>query len=154
VLAKHLVGLSGKSVMYANRIDTARKIVAVLFGVSGVGFALCVNLRYELGAAILGALALGCLLATLGLIIEYLVRSWVETRKSQMAVYQFSLSGMMALTAGVAVLLAIYRVLGPGSIALFVVAIVIGASGLELHRRKRADANQQKSAGDQHEHRR
>ena len=83
--------------MYAKIIDNLRKTVACLFAVAGLGMTVCANLRYYWWADVLGVVVFACLIATLGLVIEYIVRSWLEVRPQGLSAYQFSLRELQNL---------------------------------------------------------
>lgn len=124
--------------MYKKRIDLARAVVAILFVASGFGFAACAHFWFQPGAVIFGVGLLTCLVATFGLCVEYLVRSWIETRQDRKAVRQITLAEILMLTAVVAVILALFRVLGAATIALLFAAVIILASAIESIRQGRA----------------
>lgn len=135
---------------YTNRIDSARKGVAVLFAVFGFGFAACVNLQFPTGAIILGVGALGCIAAAFGFFVEYLIRYWVETRKSKRAALQFTLTGMLAMMAIVASTLAVFRMLGTVTIVLLITVVIVLACSIEVVRRKHRNSRSGKRTGGQH----
>ena len=133
--------------MYAKRIDLARKIVAVLFGLCGLGLVLCVNLHCGLGAEIFGTGVLASLAASVGLFVEYLVRSRVEARKDGTTAYQFTLAELLIATTALAVVLSLYRIIGAGAIGVVVAVTVLSACGLEIARRKKSEPQRRKERG-------
>jgi len=120
--------------MYAKKIDTARKVVAASFAFCGLGFAAAVNLRSEGAAAILALGAIASLLAAFSLFVEYLIRVRLESRKGRGAAFQFTVAKMMVLTAIVALVLGVFRVLGGSTIVLSIAAVLFLACGVELAR--------------------
>ncbi len=82
---------------------------AVSFGVFGFGFAVTVNLQYDLAATVFGIGALTSLLFALGLFAEYIVRFRLQKRNSDSSAYQFTLGEIMVVTAGVALLVVAIR---------------------------------------------
>jgi hypothetical protein len=113
-------------------------LVAVSAVVCGVGLVMCGNLRTRLGAAFFGLGFAVCIVATLGFAIEYLARTWVETRRGPTAAYQFTLAGLLGLITGAALLFALIRILGFATIPLLLVGLVILACIVEFVRRSRA----------------
>jgi hypothetical protein len=120
--------------MYAQRIDLLRKVVAVLFGVFGSVFVFCANVHEPIGVAVFGAATLFCLAAAFGLVLEYLVRWWVETHRNRAGVWQFSLTHLLLLTAALSLVLGVFRILGWGTAALLVVGTIVFTCALELRR--------------------
>ena len=120
--------------MYAQRIDTLRKAVAVAFALCGLGSVILGNARYDGASTVLGFGALLSLTAVFGFFVEYLVRSRWEGRRGKVAAYQLTLAEMMVVIAVVALVLAVFRVLGLATIAISVVVVMLLACGLELGR--------------------
>jgi len=134
--------------MYAKRIDTARKVVAVSFTVFGLGFAIAVNLGYGAVAIVLWIGTLASLIAAFGLFVEYLVRARFEARKGRAAAYQFTLAEMMVVTAAVAVVLGVFRILGWCTIGLLIVVVLLLACGVEMVRLRRTEDSDPKAPDD------
>jgi hypothetical protein len=88
--------------MYEQRIDSARKIVALIFGLCGAGLVVCANrathLRqivrqspagWEWGAHAFAIAMLLCLAVVIALVVEGILRFlWVQGRRTN---FQFSL---------------------------------------------------------------
>lgn len=126
--------------MYAKRIDATRKVVAVLFAVFGLGFAISCNLGWESGSIILGCGTLACLVAALGLYIETLVRWWLGVRSNGLKANQFSLAEMLAATVALAVVLGFFRIFGAATVFVLIMVIVLLSCGVEVARRGSADS--------------
>lgn len=129
--------------MYANQIDKARKLVAILVGLFGFGFAVSMNLRFGFGGLVCGSVVAICLVATFCLAVEYLVRTWMETRQNRIAAYQITLLGMLTATAIVGLILAVFRVIGVGVVPVSIMVIVLLACGVESLRRCRSKSTRQ-----------
>jgi hypothetical protein len=140
----------GASMTYAQRIDRARKLVAILFGVCGPGFATCANTGYRLGADILGIGTVASLSAAFGLFVEYVVRARIETRKSGLAPYQFTIAETLVVTAGLALVLGLFRMWGVFAIAAVVLPTVIVACLVEGLRSKHAGSRPDQSSAADH----
>jgi hypothetical protein len=124
--------------VYAKRIDLARKAVAVLFGLFGMGMVVCAHFRFHrAGAALLFGMG-ACVAAAFGFCIEYLVRSWLETRRNGTKFCQFTLAELLGFTAVVAVLLSLYRVLGVGLVVVLVLGVILAGCDVESRRRRSA----------------
>lgn len=131
--------------MYVKYIDRVRKAVAIVFTTCGAGVVICANLRYETGATVFGVGVAACVVAAIGLACEYLVRTWVTRPSRQLAPYQFTLAGMLGMTACVALVCSCLKVFGPVTIALLVVAVVLVACFVEAAHRSGADQARPKS---------
>jgi hypothetical protein len=116
--------------MYAQRIDFARKAVAILFGVFGFAFLVCINLRHEVGSIVFGLFTLGSLIAALSLFAEYLVRSWFETRHNG-STRQFTIRELLIAITALGLLLACWRILGGATVLVFLAAFLLTACGIE-----------------------
>jgi hypothetical protein len=99
--------------------------------------------------AILGIATLACLTAALGLFVEYLIRSWVETRNNGTKPYQFTLAEMLVATAALALLLGFFRIFGVAMIAVLVLIIIVSGFALEMARRSRMNSRDRDSFCDQ-----
>ena len=142
-LAKMLEAVEGAassiavSETYARWLDLARKTVAILFSACGLGCVVCANLGWELAAAIFSFGTLVCLIAAFGLFVEYLIRSWFETRRNGTKPYQFTLAEMLVATTATALVLGFFRLWGAAMVAVLVVIIIIAGCGIEFARRGR-----------------
>jgi hypothetical protein len=116
--------------MYAQRIDLARKAVAVLFGVFGFAFVVCMNLQHAVGSIVFGLFTLASLITALGLFVEYLVRSWFETRRNG-AIRQFTIGQMLLAIAWLALLLGCWRVLGGATVLVLIGTFLLGVCWIE-----------------------
>lgn len=134
--------------MYAKRIDHLRKLVALFVIILGVGMAAGIQFQHQRLLVWCSFGFLLCILITIGLGLEYLIRTWLQRRKSgRLTRAQFSLTGMMLFTLYVAITCAILRLIG---LPYFIVAIVLGvivvavgmAPVLEMMNRSDNDANQ------------
>jgi len=123
--------------MNPKKIDFGRKVVlAALFLCAGV-FVLGLMTRSEVLAALSFLIYIACIVAIIVFAVEYLVRWWVTSRRNQMAAYQFSLAGLLALTTVVAIICAAFQLLGVATIPVLIIAVVIIACGAEvIHRDK------------------
>ena len=95
--------------MYAKRIDTARKAVAIAFAVCGVAYVVCVRrlewleaMRWDLrlwpwGCAAFGMGLIVCLIATFSLTVEALMRRWKDRPLTILELIQAGLIGIVAL---------------------------------------------------------
>lgn len=130
--------------MYAKTIDRIRTAVAYGFIVNGVGLVLCINLfnpvspvsTAEVVVDVLTCLFLVgvviCLMATLGLVVEYLVRLCLQRSDRKLPPYQFTLAGMLVLTMCVALVCACLKMFGATVIVVLVLAVVVAAVTAEL----------------------
>jgi len=132
--------------MYAERVDTMRKAVAVAFTVCGLGFAVSANVGPNVATTVLGLGALASLIAALGLFVEYLVRSRLEGRKGGVAAYQLTLAEMMVVIAAVALVLGVFRILGLATIVLLVDVVLLLACGLEMVRRRATEERRRRAS--------
>lgn len=85
--------------MYFRRIDNARKAVAFAFAIFGLGFVICLNLGYE--GSLAKAFGIGicvCLMTTVALAIELLVRSWTG---SPLTTYKLAIVSLLAVIVSV-----------------------------------------------------
>lgn len=120
--------------MYDKRIDALRGAIAVAFAVCGLGWVTLGNAGYRKPSFVLGCGAILALVGAAAVFIEFLLRLWCERRGRTTAVYQLTLAEMMAATAIVALVLAVFRVLGWPTIAILTVAVMILVCRLELSR--------------------
>jgi hypothetical protein len=114
--------------MYAKFIVGLQIVVVISFFVSLVGMVVCGNSR-ALHLLFTGIAALDIFMAA-ALVVEYVVRSYLESRPKGLQKYQFSMFEMFAWTAVFAILLGCYKIMGNvvwfvGFIALAILAIVL-----------------------------
>jgi membrane protein implicated in regulation of membrane protease activity len=125
--------------MYAKFIDNLRKIVALIFGISGIGLIVCGNpslLWSPLLATTFEFIVLACLITAFGLFVEYLIRSFLEVRPKGLAKYQFSLGESLIGMTLFAVLLSCHKILGDAFWPLVIVFLLFVACAVEFYRRK------------------
>jgi hypothetical protein len=118
--------------MYIKYINRIRIAIPYVMAICGMGFVICARLRYETGVAAFGVGVAACLVATLGLVFEYLVRVWIERPGRTLAWYQFSLGGLLTLTTFVAVVCALSKIFGTLVILQLVVITVVTACIVEM----------------------
>jgi len=124
--------------MYATFVDNLRKIVAVVFAICGLGWVVCENLHVNPWAGIFMIITIACFFAAIGLVAEYLVRSFLEVRPKGLQKYQFSLLEMFAAVTLFGVLLSCYKILGDAVWPLGIVFLAIVACIIEARRRSSA----------------
>lgn len=117
--------------MYAKRIDTARKVVALSFAVCGLGFAASANTGPDEAMAVLGLGAILSLIAAFSLFVEYLVRARFESQSGRTSAFQFTLFEMMVSMVIVAVVLGVFRVLGWSTIGVIILVVLLLACAVE-----------------------
>src|SRR5687768_4581442 len=107
--------------MMTSRKDSfARIMVAVLTAAFGLGFVYSVNYKLERGALVCAIGVAFCLISTVVLALGYVFRLWFSKRSGQPRRFQFTIGGLLALTAASALVALIVRHVG------IVVFIVFG----------------------------
>jgi hypothetical protein len=101
---------------------------------SSVGFFFCGDAGLMI-IPLVGAISFFVL--GIALFFEYLIRVLFFRPGRKLPWYQFSLAGMLILTACVAVVCACLKILGPIGILWLIIALMIIASGLEWWLRKK-----------------
>lgn len=120
---------------YERWIDRMRRYVAIGMGVCFVFFLFTNGSRAAIGPLIGVSV---CIFLTVVLVIEYLIRLAFFRPGRNLRWYQFSLSGMLILTACVAAVCAWFKIAGLIGIVPLILAIVISACLLEWGLRKPA----------------
>lgn len=113
---------------YEKWIDRLRAGVAIAMVCCGLGFMFAKNSSAMFYPAI-GALS--CVLLAIALAIEYLIRVLYFRPSRKLPWYQFSISGILILTAGVAAVCAWLKIQGAHGIWWLILAIAIFAGLLE-----------------------
>jgi hypothetical protein len=122
----------GDSRMYLKFIDLAKKLVAVLFAVCGLGYGIAANSTSRTARAILGASTLVCLVLVFGFFVEYIIRLWVERRTNGVKAFQFTLTEMLALTTVLAVVLGLYYTFGQPVVVMLILGVVLVGCAVEF----------------------
>jgi hypothetical protein len=124
--------------MYAKRIDTLRRIVAVTFAISLPGWVACVSLGLEAGTIVLGVSTAASLVVAFFLFLEYLIRSYVKARPKGLTGNQFTVAELLILVTLLAMSLSCYKVLGELFWPLALVLLIFVACTVEVIRRSLA----------------
>ena len=113
--------------------------MAIGMAAFGLGLVVSINVIGDgLLAAIFGIGVLACVVAAIGLAVEYLIRAWIQRPSRKLAPYQFTLAGMFILTTAVAVICACFKILGPVAIVWMILAMLVVACLVESIQRRRA----------------
>ena len=121
---------------YERFIQVARKCTAVAFAISGIGFALCINLQGGSEARVCGIGMLVSLALAVLLIAEQLFTAWFATRRGRI-----SLAALMLMMAASGVFFAIMRNSISLALVLLTLTLTIISAGLESRRRPGSSAS-------------
>ena len=125
---------SAKREAYEKWIDRLRKIVAIGMGVCFVAFVFT-NGRPAAIGPLIGACS--CVILTIALAFEYLIRVLFFRPGRTLPWYQFSLSGMLILTTCVALVCAWLKIIGSIGILWLILALLVLACIVERACRNR-----------------
>ena len=126
---------------YERFIQVARKCTAVAFAISGIGFALCINLQGGSEARVCGIGMLVSLALAVLLIAEQLFTAWFATRRGRI-----SLACLMLMMTLSGVFFAVMRNSVSLALLLLTLTLAIISASLENRRRPRPSASNESNS--------
>ena len=126
--------MSTTSNAYERSIQVARICTAIVFAISGLGFAVCVNLQAESGARVCGIAMLASIASVVLLIAEQLFAAWFATRRGRI-----SLAALMIMMTASGVFFAVLR--NSVSLAFVLLTLTLTLISAELENRRRPSSS-------------